>query len=768
MINKRFFSGILLTGCILGVGSVSQLLEPAPATAQRQESDELYYTFFDQKIPLTLRSDAIAVSFKPVAGTRGGVRGSQPLHLRLQQDLQKGGGNTRGGSRAPSVNVEVSPLGESYALVNLPSGTRSSPAVVQQRIQQQPYVQTILPVLSRTDAPSASKRNTPQLIVLPNEIIVSFKPGVSESQKQAILSDNNLEIIRPLRFSQNRYLVRSKTASGTAVLGVANRLNGESKVQSATPNFIQTLTNQQAAPQIPFLKGSKEDRNRRFPAKGERLKAKGTIYPFAFYPLTLSLKNPLMSFLKADETSVKTTLLPIQWHLNSTPLATCMSQRRDESGGLMQYLTQCFSDRTVQAAKTSVPRTDMRVTDAWKRSKQGNGVVVAVIDSLIQWNHPDLIESLAKVGNVSDKLPGEVNGWDFVENDPDTRISQKELPSVAGKFRDAFLLSDDELRQKYPETFQQVQQANSDEPIEQVAKITRFILLNGEVASEFHGTMVAGVVAARPQEASGVVGVAPKAKILPVRVMGLSNSFSTTAYLEGIAYAAARGADVINISLGSFLPSQGEVELISEVLKANPRLVIVASAGNENQNEIGFPAAIPGVVSVGATNLAGNRAPYSNYGGSNRSGQGLSLVAPGGDISSPSVIGGILTTGGTWLDEFWQGIRTPDFWGYNQDSRGKYRWTQGTSFSSPAVAGAIALMKGEDSARRLNREQLVAILKQTATYDGLVVKEEEAKLYNSQLAEKSLPKSVSVQQYFFGSGLVNADAAVKAVKQRLR
>lgn len=71
MINKRFFSGILLTSYILGVGSVSPLLLSAPSSAQTQASDELYYTFFEQKIPLTLRSDAIAVAFKPVGRTRG-------------------------------------------------------------------------------------------------------------------------------------------------------------------------------------------------------------------------------------------------------------------------------------------------------------------------------------------------------------------------------------------------------------------------------------------------------------------------------------------------------------------------------------------------------------------------------------------------------------------------------------------------------------------------------------------------------------------------
>jgi hypothetical protein len=118
MINKRFLSRILLTSYILGVGSVSPLLLSAPSSAQTQASDELYYTFFEQKIPLTLRSDAIAVAFKPVGRTRG-TRSNKPLHLQLQQDLQKGAG-TRGSTRAGTLKVEVSPLGENYALVNFP------------------------------------------------------------------------------------------------------------------------------------------------------------------------------------------------------------------------------------------------------------------------------------------------------------------------------------------------------------------------------------------------------------------------------------------------------------------------------------------------------------------------------------------------------------------------------------------------------------------------------------------------------------------------
>jgi len=215
-----------------------------------------------------------------------------------------------------------------------------------------------------------------------------------------------------------------------------------------------------------------------------------------------------------------------------------------------------------------------------------------------------------------------------------------------------------------------------------------------------------------------------------------------------------RGADIINLSLGGSLPTQGEEEVISDILKAHPKLVIVAAAGNENSNQVAFPAAYPGVVAVGATNILGHRAPYSNYG------KGLDVVAPGGDFDTPGWLGGIPTTGGTWLDAFWQGLPNPTSrWSSVVDPRGKYWWVQGTSFSSPEVAGVVALMKGENS--KLNREGLVSILKSTASYQGLVISDEDANLYRSKSVKSDSAKD---KQYFFGNGLVNADAAVQAVK----
>ncbi len=738
--KSQVFSRILLAGYFLLSASTSQIIFPAPAKAQIVTGEELYYNFFDQKISLNLRSDALAVAFKPQRAVRGTTRGdnqeqsySLPLHLQLQQDLQQGvlepnsseefledtetensGKLTRSpvgasGQIAP-LNLEVKPLGENYALVSFSAATTDTSLAVKRNIEEKNYVESTLPVLSRPEKTSPEK----EVIVLPNEITINFASGLSEREKQAILLENNLEIIRPLRFTTDRYLVRSTIASGTEVLQVANQLNQVPKIKSATPNFIQTLTSQ-------YLK---EDPN----------------------------------FPKADR-GKKNKLLAMHWHLNSTSLTSCLKKRPNNLDSLEGYLDRCLPNVGVQENFNS-PRIDIRATEAWQQSSRGEGVIVAVIDSLIQWDHPDLINNIHQVGKVSDLLPGEVQGWDFVENDPDTGVSQAELQIIGNQFREAFTLSDRELRQQYPQLFTEIIEQNPEYQEAQIANTARFRLRN-EVAGEFHGTMVSGVVAAQPQGEDGVIGVAPQAQILPIRVIGINGSFSSAAYLEALAYAGARKVDIINLSLGSQIPSQGEVELISELLEADPKLVIVAAAGNQNQGNIIFPAGVPGVIAVGATNLNGYRASYSNYGQNEGFAQTITVVAPGGDNTVPHNLGRILTTGGTWLSTFWTGIDNPGNWGPNFDTRGKYRWSLGTSFSTPAVAGVIALMKGEDASQSINREQIVGILQQTSSYQGLSLREEEIALYKSQM----LVDYQSAKQYFFGSGLVNAEAAVQRVKE---
>ncbi|MDJ0714501.1 MAG: S8 family serine peptidase [Prochloraceae cyanobacterium] len=439
----------------------------------------------------------------------------------------------------------------------------------------------------------------------------------------------------------------------------------------------------------------------------------------------------------------------------------------------------------------SSPRRDISAIDAWEGSKRGRGTIVAVLDSFIQWDHPDLKNNIYQVGNFPDKYLGEVYGWDFSclhENpyctgDRDTRINKQEMNIVHEQLRDAFQLPDNLLFLNYPSQFERLRQWYPHLSFKELAYLVRLELIQEKVF-DFHGTQVSGVIAANPQQAKGIFGVAPEAKILPVRIFGLDGQISSAAIIKGIDYAASRKVDVINMSYGAPLPHQAVVKKVREILDANPQLVIVASAGNDGYDQLkgssppnmGFPAGLTDVVAVGATNLKGKRAGYSSFGVKNcllfnpdgnclyEFGHGLTVVGPGGDFSN-SRIGGILTTGGTWSDRFWGEFSPWSDWGINYDRKGKYIWTQGTSFSAPAVAGVIALMKAE--APQLYRQQLIQILRDTASYDGLSLTPEELKFFNFLVQRGEVPISVSARQFYFGTGLVNADAALKQIRANI-
>ncbi|AKG20680.1 S8 family peptidase [Calothrix sp. 336/3] len=719
-------SSILLASTMLAVTSIfpltainRQFKSTAAAQTPESQNNQLFYLYQGKPVPLTQQKDAIAVEFKPVSNARN--RGANPLYLQLEQDLAKGAG-TRGGSQ-----IQVKPLGGNYAVVALPAVNADA---IRQKIKNQSYVKTSLPVLSR-----ASSQDT---IILPNEIIVSFQPNMGEKERASILKQNNLEIIRPLRFLPNIYIVKSTTVTDTAVLNVANQLNQVKGITSAAPNFLQSV-----ADSVDITQQKSQGLNL---DSGEKQSANAT--------------------QRGNKSS--STYLGLQWHLNSAPLQTCLQQKINN----FAELQSCLQEQSVKEKQTkppvTLPRTDLRVTEAWQNSNGGKGVVVAVVDSLIQWNHPDLQNNLYKV-SAADKCPGEEYGWDFSEpsnsknpceiGDADTKMSPLEMNILRKKLQDTFKLSDGELIKRYLSP-QQIAKINPQLSQKQIGDRLR-TMLRSQVGGEFHGTLVSGVIAAKPQTSEGMWGVAPNAKILPVRVFGLNGSIQNGAVLEAVAYSANRGADVINLSLGKMIPTDVEDMTYKQILQQNPKLVIVASSGNSNYPRVGFPSGYEGVLSVGATNLFGDRAPYSNYG------MGLGVVAPGGDLStSVGLLGGIATTGGTWMESFWQGLAYPNFrWSEVVDARGKYWWMQGTSFSSPAVAGVVALMKGEDGDRRLNRQQIINILKSTASYDSLRVSQKEKEKYRSLVNEGLISSGMTEQQVFFGSGLINADAAVRAVKK---
>lgn len=206
-----------------------------------------------------------------------------------------------------------------------------------------------------------------------------------------------------------------------------------------------------------------------------------------------------------------------------------------------------------------------------------------------------------------------------------------------------------------------------------------------------HGTHVAGIAAALTNNRVGVAGVAPGARILPVRVLDAEGSGTTDQVASGIRYAADQGAHVINLSLG-FLSGLGEVvKLVGaldpvyeaiEYAQARGSVVIIA-AGNDSAPLCAEPAAAPGVICVGSTDSSDLRSWFSNGDATMMKNY---LVAPGGD--GLSCAGDIFAT---YLRSLTPSSCSP---------ASGYEALAGTSMASPHVAGVAALLasKGLSSA----------------------------------------------------------------------
>ncbi|MFI5935646.1 S8 family serine peptidase [Actinoplanes sp. NPDC051494] len=127
-----------------------------------------------------------------------------------------------------------------------------------------------------------------------------------------------------------------------------------------------------------------------------------------------------------------------------------------------------------------------------------------------------------------------------------------------------------------------------------------------------HGTMAAGVIAAAGNNGTGIAGVCWSCRILPVKVLDAKGSGSYSDIAEGIRWAADRGADIINLSLGGNDDSQLLRDAVGYA-KGKGALVI-AAAGNAGSPAPHYPAAITSVLAVGGSTEGDARYPWSNYG----------------------------------------------------------------------------------------------------------------------------------------------------------
>lgn len=282
--------------------------------------------------------------------------------------------------------------------------------------------------------------------------------------------------------------------------------------------------------------------------------------------------------------------------------------------------------------------------EAWKTA-QGAGVTVAVIDSGIV-KHPDLDANV---------LPG----YDFITE-----------PSIArdGNGRD----SDPTDQGNWEEAGVCGADAEASE-------------------SNWHGTHVAGSIAAIMNNKRGIAGVAPNAKILPLRALGMCGGYDSDiadamvwaagGTVEGVP-ANSNPAKIINLSLGGegTCPATYS-KAIAEVNKRGAILVVAAGNDGQDASKVA-PANCGGSIVVGATDQNGKRSDFSNYG------KIVDVSAPGSSIMSTVDLGTTVSKGA----------------GYTE--------YDGTSMAAPQVAGVIALMKSVDPS--LNAERAKQILKQSS------------------------------------------------------
>lgn len=237
--------------------------------------------------------------------------------------------------------------------------------------------------------------------------------------------------------------------------------------------------------------------------------------------------------------------------------------------------------------------SDIKASQAWD-VQTGNNVIIAVIDTGVDYNHPDLRDNIwtnaAEIANngIDDDGNGyidDVRGWDFSSND------------------------------------------------------------NNPMDDNRHGTHVAGIIAAKGNNGTGVSGVNWSARIMPLKFLSFDGGGSTAGAIRALEYAVSMGAKVSNNSWGGGQRSQALADAITAANRGGHLFVTAAgNAGTNNDTRPSYPANFPiaNIISVTATNGSDRLATFSNYGSTT-----VHVAAPGTSILSTIPSNSYATLSGT-------------------------------------------------------------------------------------------------------------------------
>ncbi|KAK3582546.1 hypothetical protein CHS0354_024100 [Potamilus streckersoni] len=303
---------------------------------------------------------------------------------------------------------------------------------------------------------------------------------------------------------------------------------------------------------------------------------------------------------------------------------------------------------------------------AWGVTKGSPTVKIGIIDSGVDYTHPDLVQNIFINSAEDINKNGIFEAWSSSE----TRNGKSgDLDNID---QDGNGFTDDVSGWNFTDIPTSVENGNLVENTHSPGP--------NSMDKIGHGTSVAGVIAAQANNSIGIAGLAPNCKIVPLKIFSASQESLYSNIVQAMLYAISSGCQVVNMSFGGGYPSQLMQDVIRYAVSKN--VVIVAAAGNSFSESVEYPSGYEETVTVTGVNKSGKNTLF-NYG------YQVDLAAPAVSVYTTKLGGG-------------------------------YASVSGTSFAAPIVSAAVGLMLSVKPT--LSPEAVKNILKSTATDVGLTDK----------------------------------------------